>query len=505
MALHPQRCAVLIAGSGADDTDASPLGHESPLHLTPLLGKCALLYAVEALVACGMERIICLGWDEPVRCQTQLGNGERWGCQIEWHSLSGPEQAFARLPDLAPEEGPYLLASTACLMMPERLTELPAATAFVPLGPVPQDQPDGARMHWAWLDRAQSETLARDGSWRDWDTSVATVCVRQQAVACLDLKDGAALLSAIPIMLTQQFPVVIDGSEIEPGIFVSRNVVIHPTAQITAPVYMGADVLIAGQCRIGPGVALGCRSHVGRGSELVHTQLGPDSWLGASLDVQSAVVWRGVIWSAQHQARLPVVDAGLLMHGAAWRWRRELTRQMCRAVAAVLLLLLWPLAAGIALAHHLGLSGSTQLWLVKARRAPRATTTSRYTAWLGAGPQTRGWRHALGFVLPNLGAVVQGRLSLVGLRPRTAEEWEAIAPDHRNWLAGRACGLIQEEGLVENATEDVLQSMVLERFQDMRSNDVVYPWRLLARYVLQLLRTAQPSPHKNAKGKPVWN
>lgn len=54
--------AVLIAGSAADDSARSPQPEETPLHLTPLLGKTPLVFAVQALVELGVKRIVCLGW-----------------------------------------------------------------------------------------------------------------------------------------------------------------------------------------------------------------------------------------------------------------------------------------------------------------------------------------------------------------------------------------------------------------------------------------------------------
>lgn len=501
-------CAVLVVGSPVDETGDAPLGAECPLHLTPLLGKNPLIYAVETLVASGIRRIICLGWDEPVRSQQMLGDGQRWGCQIEWHSLSGPHQVFDRLVDVAPPSGPFLLANTRCLMLPP-LQEAPPApgTVFVPQGPAHEAPMASSPVWgWAWIGLEQCQAMAHRSHWHGWVDALSQVCPQQHCVPALDLADGGALLRAIEPMLTRQFPVVIDGSEIEPGIFVSRNVVIHPTAQIQAPLYLGADVELGSNCRIGPGVAIGRQSHVGPDCEIVHAQLGPDSWLGRSLDVKGALVWRGLVWSDRHQARMPIVDAGLLSQGSPhWKWHRVLARLSGRFVAACLCLLFLPLLIVLGLACRLGRPAGARTLMVDPARARLSDPTRPYATWFGAHPQTRGWRHAVGFVLPNLWGVVLGRWCLVGLRPRTPAQWVSLPPDHQHWLAGRACGLIQEEWLLGSADADTLHSMVLDRYQDMRSKNLLYPWGLIGRYLLLQFRSARRSAPLPAQGKLQWN
>lgn len=499
----PLRCAVLIAGSPADDTPDSPLGQEYPLHLTPLLGKNPLLYAVETLVFCGIQRIICMGWDQPSISQAQLGDGQRWGCQIEWHSLSGPRQAFDRMADIAPEKGSFLVANTVCLMHPEiGKGDIQNGTYFVPFDVSSDNVSVSREWGWAWIDRAKSEKLASGAGWRQWGREMHQICQTQEAVACVDLNDGAALLRAITSMLTRQFPVVIDGSEIEPGIFVSRNVVIHPTAELTAPVYVGADVEIGRQCHIGPGVALGQRSYIGSDTRIEHAQLGPDSWLGSSLDIERSVAWRGVIWSERYRAEIPIVDAGLLSFGSSWRWRRVLVRQLGRVIAIIVGLLLLPVIVLIACMHQLGLPGRSVQMVVIPVRPARSLRTQSYISWLGAHPHTRGWRHAVGFVLPNLLGVVQGHWYLVGLQPRTPAQWGQLPPAHQHWLAGRPCGLIQEACLTEMAADDILEEMVLDRYQDMRSNSLRYSMGILRRYLFQLVSNQQVT--LSEKEKTSW-
>lgn len=491
MVSTPQVWAILIAGSPADDTELAPLTDETPLHLTPLMGKTPLVFAVQALVEAGVTDITCLGWDEPEQCQALLQSGHQWGCHIAWHSLSGPEQVFTRLADHAPTDGPFLLATTCSLMRPKLTPSMEPGTLLC------QDAEEASETgdfwHWAWINRALCQELGAQHTWQNWPTALAAICPHHMPTQGLSLIDGDDILKAIAPMLERSFPVVLDASEIEPGVFLSRNVIIHPTAEIIAPFYAGPDVEIEEFCQIGPAVAISKSTHIGQNCRITQTQIGPDSWIGESLDIDECVVFRGVIWSRKHQARMAIVDALILAHGnAQWTWREVLTVFTERALTLVLWLAAVPILLFTALWSAMTQGGTSRLQLVQPEISHLAMPTVAYRSWLGANPCTRGWKHLFGFVLPNLSGVLTGRCHLLGARPRTLEQWTQLSPQHQRWLAQKACGLVQEEWVIGIEDDDPLQSMVLERYQETRSHEWTYKWGLLWRYVRQILVHASP-------------
>ena len=491
MSAAHQLCAILIAGSPADDTDRTPLAQEIPLHLTPLLGKTPLVFAVQALVEAGITHITCLGWDEPEQCQAQLQSGLQWGCHITWHSLSGPHQAFSRLVDLAPPEEPFLLATTCSLM---RMPSTHMAQPGTLLEPQEKDTSDFNDLWcWAWLDRQLCQHMSAAHTWQAWPQALAATCHSRQSVQALSLMDGHAILNAIPRMINRSFPVVLDASEVEPGIFLSRNVIIHPTAEIIAPFYAGPHVEIEKNCQIGPAVALSGRTHIGHSCRMSETQIGPDSWIGDSLDLHECVVFRGVIWSRKHQARMTIFDALILAHGnAPLKWRNIVNAFIERTLALVVVFLLAPIFLLAATASAIARAGPKIIQLVQPDISHMAIPTVAFISWLGAHPCTLGWKHLVGFVLPNLPGVLMGRCHLIGARPRSLDQWAQLPLAHRRWLAQKNCGLLQEEWVVGIQENDPLQSMVLDRYQETRSHEWTYKWGLLWRYLHKILAHANP-------------
>ena len=492
MATAQTLCAVLIAGSPADDSAQSPLPGETPLHLTPLLGETPLVFAVQALVGLGVTRIVCLGWDEPLQCQAQLQTGQQWGCDIEWHSISGPEHAFKRLADLAPAEGPFVLATTCSLVRPPLIKAVKSGTLFEPVMTTFMSKPKGM-WNWAWLDRDLCQVLSHQHQWKDWPVALASVCPERLDVQALNLMNGSAILAAVAVMLKHEFPVVLDASEVEPGIFLSRNVVIHPTAEIQAPFYAGPNVEIEKYCRIGPAVAISKRTRIGQSCQITHSQIGPDSWIGESLDIHESVVFRGVIWSGKHQARMTIFDAVILAHGVAnLKWSTTMRALMERSLALFLWLVMLPFWLIMMLWSWWSSSSQKQIHFIRPDISHMAIPTTIYTCWLNAHPGTRGWRHFLGFVVPNLWGVLAGRWQLLGPRPRTREEWALLPTPHQRWLATKPSGLIQEEWLLDIQQSDALQGMVIERYQEVRAHSFIYKLGLLSRYWRECLLQAHP-------------
>lgn len=476
-----QNFAVLIVGSPFDRTEGAPFLYEMPVHLTPLLGKNSLIYAVEAIVDSGIKEIVCMGWEDPTEVQKQLAHGERWGCQLTWLTLSGPEQAFKKLAQLAVDRSSILLASTASLM-------LPAKNGLIwHCGTLLTSSKNSSAWPWAVLDEVQCEKLAQSGQWATWSESLRSVCTLEQMVVGEDVSDGTALLHAMEKILSRDLPLLIDATEVESGVFMSRGVVIHPSAQIVSPIYLGRDVEIGPACRVGPFVALGARSRVGQGCHISQTQVGPNAWLGEELDVRDAMVWRGVVWSRKWRDRLTIVDLDLLADGsfAKWGWRFWADAWI-RLVGVSLALALSPLWLLLKIwCSSLGGHKRT-LEFVQSGYALALLRTRSWESWWDATPRSRGWLHAFGFVLPNMWGAVAGRFNLCGLRPRTVKEWEAESPDFRQWLSRSRPGLIQEEWLVNDPDANELANMVIERYQISRSPSLRYRLDLCIRYVKAL-------------------
>lgn len=492
-----KRCAVLIAGSPADVTGQTLIAEETPIHLTPLIGKTPLIFAIQSLVEAGITEITCIGWDEPQQCQAQLQTGLQWGCIIKWHSISSPEQAFARLEDLAPIE-PFILATT-CSIFNLQKEKLDRPGSLI-VSEKTEGSDEISPWPWAWLDRSHCKLLGDAFQWKEWPQALAACCSNTQKVNALNLIDGQAILKAIPIILEKSFPVVLDASEVEPGIFISRNVIIHPTAEIIAPFYAGQDVEIEKNCQIGPAVAIGKRTRIGHNTHLSKTQIGNNSWIGDSLDIHECIVCHGIIWSQKYQTNMTIHDALILAQGNKdWKWNKFTYTITKRMTILILYIFITPILVATAIYSIANNYKLKKIELIQPDKSHLALPTVSYISWLRANPSSQGWKHILGFVLPNLINIVKGQCNLTGTRPRNAEEWKNLTPEYQNWLRKTKPGLIQEEWMQENSKNDLIHTMIMERYQQNFSKNLMYKIKLISRYLKKIIsQNSIREKHRNS-------
>jgi hypothetical protein len=483
------RSAILVAGSPLDETVQVPLALERALHLVPFIGKCTLVHVLESMVVLGIERITCLGWLNPDLAREILGDGQRWGIQLEWVTLQGPEEAFEKIAQIAPPtEGLVLLGSTSTLLDLRQVDKPSSPCAYTKA-----QHPEV----WPWM-ALDAQSLQRLGTqqWQAWSLACTQLELPSLEVPALSLQSGQDLLNAIPPLLQDDWPVLVPATQVEPGIYISRNVVIHPTVFIQGPVYIGEDVYLEKGSRLSAGTVIGKQCRIGQDTTLANCIIGPESWLGAHLECQQMVVWRGVAWSGRWNAEIEIRDAVLLSSGA-WHLtlRRTLTEGLSLITATALLLLTLPLLLPLLLLA--AMSGRLQrLPFVLPKRSHLHNPTQTILCLFGANPNSRDWKHLWGFVIPNLHLVVRGKLHLTGMRLRTLMEWQNCPTDVQKWLSRRSAGLIQEEWLHGAHTGDWLDSIVQDRYQVTKGRSLRYQAHLLWRYFFKLTRgSIEPTRH----------
>ena len=473
------RRAILVTGSPLDEGVQAPLAMERALHLVPFIGKTTLVHVLESMVTLGIEHITVLGWLNPDVAREILGEGQRWGISLDWITVQGPEEIFQKIAQLPMAADELVLVSSTNSLLDLRSISRPSLPCAYALTSPSQT--------WPWL-ALDETTIRRIGNchWHDWAGVPKRLQLPQIHVSGVPLESGQDLLSAISPMLKGELPVVVPASQIEPGIYISRNVVIHPTVVIQGPVYIGEDVYLEQGARVHAGSVIGKQCRIGQNTTISNSIIGPESWLGAHLECTQMVIWRGVAWSSRWNAEIEIRDAVLLSSGA-WHLtlRRTLTEGMSFLSAALLLVLTLPILLPMLMLATLK-KDLKFLPFVLPKRAHLHDPTQDILCLFGSGPSARGWKHLLGFVLPNLHWVLRGHLHLTGMRLRTPSEWKASPVDVQKWLSRRSAGLVQEEWLNGPHKGDWLESIVQDRYQVARGRSLRSQSHLLWRYFLKL-------------------
>src|SRR5690606_26745069 len=99
-------------------------------------------------------------------------------------------------------------------------------------------------------------------------------------------RDAAAVLSANRFILERDAnPLLLGGSNAEPGVWLSRNVMLHPSVQIRPPVYIGPDCRIEEGAVIGPHAIISQHCVVDSLSTIQNSLVMAGSYVGSGLEV----------------------------------------------------------------------------------------------------------------------------------------------------------------------------------------------------------------------------
>jgi len=232
------------------------LSEEGPLATTPILGECLVGYWIEHLAALGALRVQVVVADRAESVRTALGDGARWGVQIEVTAVGAEPTAQEAAARFRPADDPDWLAAPNDIVLMNHLPGCPEQPLFE--------------------------------SYAGW---------------------FGALLAWIPRALTLGRVRV---SEVRPGIWVGRRAHVAPTAELIAPCWIGDQVFVEPGAIIGPGAVLEDRSVIAKDARVTLSWVGPDTFVGPMTAIASSLAWGSGLTNWRSESSLRVPDSFLL-------------------------------------------------------------------------------------------------------------------------------------------------------------------------------------------------
>jgi len=469
------------------------LGENQPPPLLPLFDRPFVQHVIEALAHAGVTELHVLLCLAPERFGSLLEDGQRWGLRLITHLVRDPARPYERLRAIAlgAADAPVLLAVGDRLPRWTGLMDEPTGPRSTPLLLVDRS---GAWTGWARIPARDAAALAAaTDEARAFAHLRGLPQAREVTVPLLlDARTGVSLVAAHEAVFAGEFPELLrTGREVEPGIWLSRNVVLHPTAQLEPPVYINADCRLLAHVHLGPHAVIGARSVIDEGARVHHAMIMPGSYLGAGVEVADALVDRNLLVNLRLGAAVRVTDAFILgsmqvRRGRGWR------RASNGIVAGFLMVLLLP-----AVVLALLLEGRRSRRVRDCVRLPAQPDPATWVTFPCRHPvlererskRCERWCHFLRQFLPGLLQVVQGRSALVGLDPKTPEELLQMPADRRELFLHGENGLVSESYLLHGPIADADQAYTAESYFVAATT-----WRrnlgILLRYFAGLVLTA---------------
>jgi NDP-sugar pyrophosphorylase family protein len=477
------------------------LDAERSSSLLPLGDRPILQHIVEYFISQGITSIELILGHTPERIEAYLGNGDRWGCSFRYHLAAQPEFPYRSLQVIS-------RARSESWMM--------VSGEFLPSFDIPKCLPSEIVLY----HRASSDLSPNEDPIAGWGgTAIFPAAVQAEDFANLsteqlgshleqlaavgqakvietdewiDVSTPSALLETQMKMLRRDLHLsMISGTEREHGIWISRNVVLHPSVEMTAPLYIGPNCRINRGVKLGPNTVISSDCLIDTNTTIEDSLIVGGSYIGEGLELSQAIVDRSLLVNARLGTSIDILDSfllGSLQQPSRPNW----FGRGAQSIFAVFLILLFLPVSVLSILYFLVFRrlSFTSVNVVQLPVAEGSMNSNGFVLpCLGADAWSRRWSSPwnafLRQFLPGLWAVAAGRLSLVGLPPRTLGEIRNLSPDWRSiYLEGRS-GLITEANVASANAEDETQLYVADAYYVVRRS-WHYDLRLMVRYCVRL-------------------
>jgi NDP-sugar pyrophosphorylase family protein len=470
--------AVIIATGHCPELVS--LHERCPVPLLPLIDRPFIQHVIEFVAGQGVSRFDFILSHFPEQLESFLGDGKRWGSQFTFHLARDPSRPYRLLKtmDFASDGGEPVLLAHGDRLPPVQLQPAALASATLPtlFGWRARPAADAADVWqwtgWALLSPAHLATLPGDADEPALETYLAgadagPAC--REVTQPLSVRSFAAILASHRAILGKQFSgLLLRGRETDPGVWLSRNVVLHPTVQIKPPVYLGENSRIGAGGHIGPDAVVGKDCVLDARCLVTNSVLFPGSFVGEGLELADVIVDKNRLINTQFGGVVTITDNFILANLAD----RPLLRGMRRLLSQTMGIICLILAAPILLV--------TALWLkivrgrvLHRKEVVRLPAPAEERAWRtfglwsfsgdqpgppGDGPRAPRFSDLLLRFLPALVNIARGDLAFVGVPPRTKKEIHVLPHDWQSLYLGSKAGIVTEASVRygANPTDDEL-------------------------------------------------
>lgn len=246
----------------------------------------------------------------------------------------------------------------------------------------------------------------------------------------------------------------------QPGVWVSRNVTIHPTATLAAPAFLGENSRVGAMSQVGPAASIGKDCMIERDTLVSDSVICGGSYVGRKLALKGVVVDRSRLISTRWNAEIEGVDDLLLGSVFGTPWQSHMRRACGRGAACAALVLTSPflllLWAGSAFRIIPALRRQSMVCTPAVSESYRWKTFPLRSFGPRQAPSGReGWaRHFFFSFLPALSSIAAGHLGFAGSRPFTKEELEQAPVSKRSAYLRSRVGVLQLYSLRSAAESD---------------------------------------------------
>lgn len=488
---------ILIAPGESDSVNG--FATHMPVSMIPLVDRPFIQHCIEFLVAAGYSDISLLLCHMPHHIESFLGDGTRWGAHFTYHLFKQPDHPCKTLASLEYDpETPVLLAHAHSLPL---FTEENIEQCNQAKGPVRfMSGNQLAATGWTGWACVPPEFLAQLSENDSYDTLGKRLDEYSPHVtdihvdSCVSYDSYDDIIDAQELVMKGMTPLLITGTEPEPGVHLSRNVALHPTTKITPPVFIGENCRIGPRSSLGPNAVISSNTVIEEKCTIKESLIMSGSYIGEALDISRSLINKNRLVNITIGTTFSISDNFILGSMTEKHFVNSLLKLVSQLIATVLLILLSPLLLVVYI-------------ITRIRRSGHAMH-SRYCVRLPALPEKAEWRvfllyslrapdapapqrcvyirHFLYDLLPALVSIAKGNLSFVGVAPRSPDDLDALPPDWRALYINSNAGIISESFVLYGYTPTEDELYASEAFYAVKER-WLHDLKILCAYILRII------------------
>ncbi|MCB9799669.1 MAG: sugar transferase [Candidatus Omnitrophica bacterium] len=497
--------AVIIATG--EHSNLMPLDRSWPAPLVPVMDRPFIQHIVEMAVDLGIQEISLILSHLPEKIESYLGDGLRWGVRIHYHLTRDPVFAYQTIASMQTiqyrKEG--FLLGHADRLPDLRTVRLSDEDQNDHLSVFCKKSPAFLWTGWAWIPK---------GFDLDWNQALNEQMLGEHLIKCANTRYGG-VVDIDRILSIQSFEdlteanrqvldksytgLLFSGREIEPSVWVCRNVSLHPTAKIKPPVYIGENSQIGMGTELGPYAVISHGSMLDRHCMVSNSLIFPGSYVGESLELSDVIIDKNRLINTRLEASTIVRDDFIISSMSAKGLLRTPVSLFARFCALIALIILLPVILLTALILKIFRKGP----VFYKKTVVRIPTTDDQADWtyfdlwsftdkaLDYEVFHSRFKDLFLRVLPALIHIARGELAMVGVRPRTVETLEALPSDWKALYVKAKPGCVTEAWVHYGSNPKDDERYSAEAFYAV-NGQFRHNIKILVKYILWLFHLYSP-------------
>lgn len=419
----------------------SSLLYYRPTPLLNIADRPVIFHVLDFLTQAKISKFELVLSHLPHMIEEKLDDGRRWGISITYHLAKDPEFPFSTIRAAAQawdnERIVFALGDTLPKIDPHTIIEhMDKEEPFFWM------YPSHEWTGWGLINAAQLGRIAPKTTLQAFFNQFGPHYKSLKAAPFLNVQSLPDLKKTNLKFITHEHPANIfptTARMVDPGIWVSRGVSLHPLAKIVSPVFIGENCQIKDNTQIGPNAIIEKNCIIDSQSHIENSLVLQRSYVGENLDVRNSIIDRNLLINLSLETHVTIRDDFILCELKPPSLLSYPLRLLERAGAAFIYCLLYPIYLWMKKTHDIK---QEEMLLL-----PASEDIGQWKSfpWLTFEPKPDHIPTSLQIYfkrLPLLVNLIGGEIHLVGVIPRSIEDVQKLPPDWQKLYLRSKIGLI---------------------------------------------------------------